>query len=393
MALGSCSAPIALTPGLPVRGSTLGGLDARRASCARGTSRECAFLLDVTVRSELRATLETSGFDGVLTLFSEADLGHELRCVDDIPPGDVRHTRLDAVLSPGKYRILVDGANGEVGEFELFTELEPMPEVADLCAAAKPLTPGMTVRDATRGGHHLFSGSCGGGTQGPEHVYRLTVDVPSRVRIRQQSEYDGTLYLRAQCDAPRSELACNDDFQGNARSLLTAQLAPGSYFLFSDSYSREQSGDYVLALEQEAIPLAQRADAVCAEAARHAPIAGGHHEVDTLTAPSALAGSCGGEGAPERVLPIQLAARTTLAAYVDAAELNAILYVRRACADARSELACWSAPRIDHSTLPDMPPALIVTLDPGSYSLVVDGASAADIGAATLHLLFSPPTR
>jgi hypothetical protein len=382
-----CMATIPLAPGRSVRASTQTGLDAHRASCARGTARECAFALDVTAPSELRAVLETSNFDGVLTLY-EDEPRRELRCVDDAPPGDVRHARLETTLQPGKYQLLVDGANGEAGDFQLFTELEPLPEPSRVCEDARPLTPGTTLRESTRGGRHLFNGSCGGG-EGPEHVHRITLDHASRIRVRQQSEYDGSLYLRAECTDPQSELACNDDLQGHARSLVTARLAAGTYYLFSDSYARDQSGDYVLTYERVDAPHASSvADRCRAPGPRGVA---GLHEVDTLSAPGALAGSCGGEGAPEVLVPLQVDAPMTLVALLEAPEFNAVLYLRRACEDAQSELACWIAPRIDGVSVPGAKPAMIVLLEPGRYVLVIDGLAAGDLGAATLHLLLEPP--
>lgn len=381
-----CYAPIPLVPGRSLRASTQTGIDTYRPSCARGTARECAFTVDVSAPSELRAMLETSNFDGALALY-EQDTGRELRCVDDAPPGDTRHARLERTLSPGRYQLVVDGANGEAGDFQLFTELEPLPEPALVCEAARPLTPGTTLRESTRGGRHLFSGSCGGG-EGPEHVHRIIVDEPSRIRVRQQSEYDGSLYLRADCIDPRSELACNDDFQGHARSLLTARLGPGSYFLISDSYARDQSGDYVLAYERvDEPPPLQRADRCRVFGPT---VTAGLHEIDTLSAPSALSGSCGGADAPELLLPLRIDAPTTLVALLEAPEFNAVLYLRRACDDAASELTCWTAPRIDGITVPAGRPAMIVPLEPGRYVLVIDGLKAGDLGAATLHVVLEP---
>jgi hypothetical protein len=132
-----------------------------RASCVRGAAPECVFAFQVDERSELRAALETSDFDGSLTLFdASGGAPKELRCVDDLPQGDFHHARLESALPPGSYMLVVDGANGQAGEFELFTELEPLPSLSDLCASARPLIPGVALRESTRGGSNAFTATC-----------------------------------------------------------------------------------------------------------------------------------------------------------------------------------------------------------------------------------------
>ena len=69
-----------------------------------------------------------------------------------------------------------------------------------------------------------------------------------------------------------------------------------------------------------------------------------------------------------------------------------MLYVRRTCRDPNTEVACFIAPRVDRppSELELSSPALVTPLDPGTYTLVIDGAEPGDMGAATLRLAFSP---
>jgi hypothetical protein len=391
----SCVAPLSLVFGTPMRASSRQGSDRLRASCVRGAAAECVFTVDVLARSELRVSLETNDFDGALALYDaagNASAPRELRCVDDVPNGDTHHSRLEFALPPGRYLLAVDGANGETGDFELFAELEPLETIQHACAAASPLAPGVTLRDSTRGGENRFSASCAGGAQGPDHVHTISVEQPSRLRVRQQAEYDGSLYLRARCEDASSEIACNDDFQSNLRSQLTARVAAGTYYLFSDSYSREQSGDYALTFERFVEPPATSAEAVCGTLAANKPLPAGQHELDTMYGTATFAGSCGGQGASELAFMFHVEAPTTMAARLEDAEFNAVMYVRRLCQDERSELACFVAPRVDRppSEQEMSSPALVMPLEKGTYALVVDGFEPTDIGAATLRLAFSP---
>lgn len=388
-----CARAIALTPGAVLRADSSLGSHEFAPSCVRGSAPACVFSLDVAERSELRVSLESSNFDGALALYGAGEPPRELRCVDDAPSGDVHHARFELAVAPGRYWVVVDGTNGEAGEFELFSELEPLPSVSAACARPRELASASSTRDSTRGGINLFSATCGGGAQGPEHVYELTLERPGRIRVRQQAEYDGSLYLRAHCEDASSELACNDDFGSSARSLISAKLNAGAYYLFSDSYSREQSGPYVLALERidEPEPLGARES--CDRSASSPALRAGLREVDTFYGASALAGSCGGEGAPELLVPIHVESPVTLIAVLEELELNAVMYLRGSCSEAASELACYVAPRIDRT--PDdsqsSPPALVVPLTPGDYTLVIDGYEPSEMGAATLRVLFAPP--
>lgn len=391
----TCEQRIPLHPGAPVQGSTLTGHDAARASCVRGAAPECLFTFQVDRRSELRVALETSDFDGSLALFDVAGKGdpRELRCVDDLPQGDFHHSRLEMALAPGSYMLAVDGSNGQAGEFELFAELEPLPTLPALCAAAQPLVPGVPLRESTRGGNNAFTATCGGGAQGPDHVHRLDLERASRVRIRQQAEYDGSLYLRSQCEDASSERACNDDFQSSGRSLISVRLERGSYYVYSDSYAREQSGDYVLALERIDEPPALSSAEACNRATHASPSAKQEsRELDTFYGGATFAGSCGGDGAPEFMLPIHVDGPSTLSATLEDAELNAVIYVRRACADADSEVGCHLMPRIDRppSEREMSSPGLVLPLERGNYMLFVDGYEPNDIGAATLKIAIAP---
>jgi hypothetical protein len=383
--------PVALTFGRPIISSTARGDSRREASCVRAEAPECLYRFEVPVRSDLRASLLSADFDGALSLLSGTDgSSGELSCVDDLPLGDTHHARLDAALEPGSYLLVVDGASGEAGRFELFAELEPLPAVAQLCEAAPVLEEGVYVRGSTRGGAGVFAAGCGARAAGPDDVYRFALERPARVRVHQQSDFDAVLALRAECAVPESELTCSDDGM-DGHVLLSAELAPGTYYVVVDGYARSEGGDYVLALERAEPRAPLSPSAACAQARPIEPD-GRRHELDTLYAASALAGSCGGEGAPEALFRFQLARRSLVTAELSQLELNAALFVRRRCEDPASELACSLISRADRDFAPAPLPkqALALELPPGEYVLGVDGQGAFDMGAATLELSAVP---
>jgi hypothetical protein len=357
----------------------------------RAEAPECLYRLEVAQRSDLRASLLSADFDGALTLLAGEDgAAGELACVDDAPLGDTHHARIDLTLEPGSYLLVVDGASGEAGTFELFAELEPLPAPAQVCGAAPLLEEGVYVRGSTRGGANLFSAACGARAPGPDDVYAFSLERPARVRIREQSDFDAVLSLRARCEDEASELVCSDDGV-DGQVLLSAELAAGQYFALVDGYARGEGGDYVLAIER-AEPKPARAPAAACAAARRIAADGKPHELDTFYESSALAGSCGGQAAPEALFRFSLARRSRISAELSELELNAALYVRRACDDERSELACLAVGRSERDLAPMPAPkrALTLELEAGEYVLAVDGQQPTDMGAATLTLSAAP---
>jgi hypothetical protein len=386
----ACGRDVPLPVGLPVLSTTLVGTDELQGSCVRGTAAECAFVLDVPTRADLRLSLESLDFDGALVLYEANEGTSELACADDTPLGDSHHSRVEATLEAGRYVVTVEGSAGQGGQFSLFAELDPLPPLSEACARARTLVPGQSLRGSTRGAPNQFAASCAGGAAGPDRGHTFELGTPARVRVRQQSEHDGALHLRTGCDDAATEVACNDDVSDSAHSMLTAELAPGRHYVFSDSFSRAQSGDYVLSLELAEVPPKRGAVAVCAEAER-APLSAGEWELDTFEAPSELASSCGGAGAPERIFTLELASEMGVLMELLDPEFNAVIYVLAECADERSELTCFRAPRVDQA--PERgaraPRVLGATLGPGRYAVVVDGQRANDMGAATLHVHFA----
>jgi hypothetical protein len=386
-ALLPCAEFATLEPGRPWASSTDRGSDTLHGRCVRGDAPACVFALDVPSRSDLRIRLESSEFDAALSLLAgPQERPAELACVDDFPVGDLLHARIETTVAPGRYWVVVDSAAGETGSFELFAELDPLPEKGASCQSARPLESGLIVRGSTRGGTSEFSATCAGGADGPDHLYAFELKERSRVRVRLDSEFDGALSLRSTCEDPSSELACNDEGSAPHESLLGAELAPGRYYAIVDSFSRGQSGDYTLTLETAPLAPARTLAELCDEV-EALPVAPGYHELDTLYERSLLEGSCGGGGAPERAFSFDVKEPRTLRASLEHPELNAVLYLLRSCRDEATELSCFEAPRLDRvgARPEDAPTELVRQLEPGRYTLVVDGASPGEMGAAGLY--------
>ena len=94
---------------------------------------------------------------------------------------------------------------------------------------------GGRVQTDTRGGRDRYQGQCGG--EGPEAIIAIVLSRRASVdMVVADAGYDPLIFLRAaDCDDPRAERACNDDFE-DLNSRIQAELAAGTYYLFIDGF-------------------------------------------------------------------------------------------------------------------------------------------------------------
>jgi hypothetical protein len=101
----------------------------------------------------------------------------------------------------------------------------------------------------------------------------------------------------------------------------------------------------------------------------------------TLTGASAQSGSCGGNG-PEAAYEFQVEQREIVEATtsVNGQQQDTVLYIRRSCGDPATELAC------NDDYLGNPAATVTVELDPGIYTLLVDGGSTGVTGDIAVRL-------
>ncbi|MCS6797839.1 MAG: hypothetical protein NZ898_04815 [Myxococcota bacterium] len=370
---GTCASPLALAVGRPVTGSTATASNAMSGSCAEGSAPEQVYRLVVEQRAQLSAVLQ-SGYDGVLYLLRTCgDARTEIVCNDDSP--DTSRSEISATLDPGTYFLVVDGYASESGNYDLIVSFTDLQDLGAVCGDAPSLLVGHTVSGTTLGQPSYFQATCAAGARSPDRVYALDVPGRSRLRITQQSDHDGALYLRRQCAEAASELACNDDFVDNRRSLLRAVLDPGRYYVFSDGYAQGAAGAYSLLAELAPVQGGGAPGDTCADAT---PTSMGQELVlDTFQARDDLRGSCGGAGSPDAVTSITVPARSRLRVTARETQMNGVLYLQRTCGDTAQEVACSILPVGGEGTLD-------AVVQPGTYHLVLDGTSADEFGSARL---------
>lgn len=372
---GGCAEPIALEVGRPVQGTTVGASSTLQGSCASGNAPERVYRLTVAERAQMTAVLE-SGFDGALYIQSTCGQAQsELACNDDAP--DTSRSEVSATLEPGEYFVIVDGYGDGAGTYDLLVSLAPLQSLAAICGDAPALPLGQPVSGTTQGLPNYFQATCAGGARSSERVYRLDVAQRSRLRLAQESDHDGAIYVRRACEDATSEIACNDDYRDQRHALLTALLDPGRYFVFADGYSSGSAGAYQLTADLAPDTGGGATADACAASGTLA--VGGPVDVDTFQARDDYAGSCGGQGAPDVVYEVNVRGRSRLRARVNESQFVGAMYLQRTCGDTTTELACTAIPQEGQADLDTV-------VQPGSYHLVIDGQSADAFGVANIEV-------
>jgi hypothetical protein len=368
---GTCADPIPIAAGETKSGDTTRARSEVAPTCAESAAPEVVYSLVIEERTRVRVELE-SAYDAMLYLQRECGRTEtELACNDDHP--DPNHSRIEAVLDPGTYSLIVDGYEEARGIYTVAVSVSTAPLVADTCGSAARLVPGTAVQGTTAGAPDAFQATCAGGAHSADRVFRLDLAERSRVRIQQQSRHDGALHLRTQCAEAASEIACNDDHAGDrTKSLLTLALDPGTYWVVSDGYGSTEAGAFDLLADVAPIAGSGAEGDACAAPL---PLPAGTTEGDTLRARDDLQGSCAADaGGADLVYRLAVPRRSRVRiGFEQGAELAGAVYLTRACGDRATEVACGST-EID------------AVLAAGNYFVVVDGAGPNAFGRFRLSV-------
>lgn len=126
------------------------------------------------------------------------------------------------------------------------------PEPGDSCDAPFEVEPVSQTLTGHLGPLHSNNrrSRCGGA--GPDAMVRFEILETTDFVAESAgvgADFDTVLYLREQCDNPRSEVACDDDEGPDHGSRLELRLTPGVYTLILDAFEEDADDDYTLDLE------------------------------------------------------------------------------------------------------------------------------------------------
>ncbi len=375
-----CRGAPQLVAAAPVSATTRGRADDAEASCGGGAlGADAPWRLELPSRARVRLAEHSDDTSPVLHVRRACtDERSETACAESgIVPGDATVT---GTFEPGAYAVFADAREaGASGSYTLLYETAP-PEGAgvagDGCGDAQPLAGSGTVVGDTFAARDDVAGSCGG-AGAADVVYHIDVQRRSRLVAKLDGE-EGAHVLVAlrHCGDRASELACGKS--------IDEVVPPGTYFIAVDGESADALGRFNLVYSLQ--DLSAQA-AACASA----PVLISGKTVSSSTAGvgDRFASSCSGASdatgttGADRVLRFTLAARSAVTLNLLAQGFEATLAVRHVCGDAPAsflpELACVADPDGGRHS------ALDLTLDPGTYYVVVDGQGPGDQGPFTLE--------
>jgi hypothetical protein len=383
----SCRRAPLLADGVAQTGTTAGLSDDVHASCGGGApGADAAWQVAVAARSRVRVVERSTDTAPVVHLRRVCgEEQSEIACGESgAASGEAAVT---GVLDPGRYAIFADAHDQDAaGRYSILYETAPLAgsgATADGCGDAARLTGGEagTVAGDTFTARDDVAGSCGG-AGAADVVYRMDVSRRSRlVASLDAEEAPHVVEVFRRCGDRSTEVACGraiDEFVG-----------PGTYFVGVDGASAESFGRFTLQwmlhdLTGQAAACAQP-PLLIAGRTIDATTAGASDSFDDACAPTSDRASSG----PDRVFKFVLQRPSTVRLVLKAPAFDAVLAVRRACADAPgealAEVACEAQPDSSRRTS-----TIERAFDAGTYWVVVDGAAAKEQGPFTLEYRIVP---
>lgn len=383
-----CQNAAALTPNTPVTGQLSSqDHDIFRARCggnARGPERVYSLVVPRESRVQLH---EESDFDAVIHVRRAcADASSEVACNDDAE--DIQHARLNTVLQEGTYYVFADGFHpNAAGNYTIEADLAPIAggsTPGDTCQDAVPLTPGTPVEGNTFQAHDDLQSPCGAPQEGYDVVYRLEVPNRSRVKLwfdQSDLRQQGTITVVRDCaQIANAREQCRAGALGE-QSAFDQVLDAGTYFVVVDSAAPRAFGRFRLNARLEDAALVER---LC----RTAPlITPGRTITGTTAGEDRFQASCaGGARSAENLYRLVIRRRSSVRIAVTSTTqgYDPAVYIRQTCASAASERAC-------NDDASDQQHSLIeTTLEPGTYTVFVDGFAQNNRGSYTMETTVTP---
>ncbi len=238
------------------QGNLLAARDDVQASCGGGADTpDVVYRVDVRSRGRLKlffeymdeALREAGGLAIAVQRACGGTAANNTLGCRAVSGGD--DNALEVAVTPGTYYVVVDAARARAfGRFTLNASLEDSAAMDAACRRATALVPGRTI-NGTTSGSDVFHATCAGNARSPENLYRLVLRRRQHVRLEVTStngSYDPAIYLRANCADPATERACVDDTNGTTNAVIEEDLDAGTYTVFVDGFSQNNSGPYTL---------------------------------------------------------------------------------------------------------------------------------------------------
>jgi cysteine-rich repeat protein len=260
----------ALSPGTPHSGSTAAqasGLDGGE-HCGGAAAGEDIYTFELDERADVTVTTALPATDHPTVVYVRSDcnaVASQLGC----SAADV--LQLPA-LDPGSYFVIVDGADGAAGNYQVRVDVRPLRQAGEACdpagessrcddglvcdgtcvAAAPSCTAGAlaivlggagsNVQHGSTTGASGYAPACAASGSGPEKVFRALIG-PGAMRdlvldVRSTGGLAAIAEITSQCGDSTSSLACSPD----AGVAVVDNVQPGEYFAVVDGAGGTSGG-------------------------------------------------------------------------------------------------------------------------------------------------------
>jgi hypothetical protein len=389
-----CSRPLDINKGGHFSGDFVDVGDDLTLACGYAGSNDLVYSFTTTETRDveilaIRQTGERMSF-AIRTKCTDADT--TLRCVSDAP-ARAQLYRLPA----GKYYLVLEGSPSRAVDFDLDVEFSSPTDPPPGDGCFKPIElPLSTKVDGTLANRQDLvpvlcrcdpsqtDQSCD--QYRPDVTYHVKIDHPTDLELTLQGagllmDYD----FRSTCDAPKSQLSCDE---GPMPSDRIRNIAPGDYYLVVES---TQGTIFTLVLDPMplTVPVAAGGNDTCTTAVEIPPT-GGVFSGDTLNMQNDYeAGTCS-SGSNDVAFHLSLTSRATVTASVDA-QFDSVLYrfsdmgAGASSCQSGMEAACNDdSGQSDHNSL------LSELLPAGSYYYIVDGFGDVNAGKYLFAVTVTP---
>jgi hypothetical protein len=275
-------------------------------------------------------------------------------------------------LAAGTYYIIVSGPTAApANRFVLQLTIDPATPVPgnDICSGATDVSAGGTFAGSTSACADDYAPSCGASTTYPDIVYNLTLASPQDVTLDLSSAAP-TSYLDLRsgtCGIGMTSLRC---VSGAGGHVFNRSVPAGTYWILVDtSIEASTSLD---------VTLAPPTTACGSAAAVNIDYTAGSTFTTTLTGttvgrPSDFVPGCRTTStAPDVPYRINVPVRSSFSAEVTSAGWDTVMHMRSVCETATTEIACDDDGGAC-SLCSRVPTTGTLTLEPGSYTLILDG--------------------
>jgi hypothetical protein len=263
-----------------VSDTTVGGDNTLAGTCGGDFSADQIYEFSAPQDGLYQFDTFGSALDTVLYLREASCDGDELDCNDDFSPND-EDSRIISGMTAGQTVLVAVDGNG-VGAYDLNIDLVPCPDETIVGALPQSLS------DSTEGGINKLQPSCGDSpdSETSDYSYSFTAPADGIYTFNTiDTSFDSVLYVLDGAACNGDEIACNDDFQFNWGSAVSAELDAGQTVAVVVDGDFEQEGDFTLDVGVLA--------GVCPDGDLGNTIPASV-DGDTEDADNATAGSCGG---------------------------------------------------------------------------------------------------